>query len=129
MGGLAVVGIGSFVLQRYAIIPVQSPANTPPIAAIPTSNAAASEPPQAPPAPTTAPAQPTTVAAGAKFTCSDKLGCVDIDPNDPVYIAYAFVTSGDNLTLATFRPSAARGQTIPKVGRRETYGDPQRRAF
>ena len=44
-------------------------------------------------------AAPPTAAAGAKFTCTDKLGCVDIGPNDPVHIAYAFVTSGDNSTL------------------------------
>ena len=34
-----------------------------------------------------------------KFTCADKLGCVDIAPSDPVHIAYLFVTSGDNSTL------------------------------
>ncbi|MBZ5529531.1 MAG: branched-chain amino acid ABC transporter substrate-binding protein [Acidobacteriia bacterium] len=39
------------------------------------------------------------VAPAAKFVCNDKLGCVDIGPNDPVHIAYAFVTSGDNSTL------------------------------
>jgi len=33
------------------------------------------------------------------FSCTDKLGCVTIGPNDPVHIAYAFVTSGDNSTL------------------------------
>ncbi|MGE5262850.1 MAG: branched-chain amino acid ABC transporter substrate-binding protein [Acidobacteriota bacterium] len=56
--------------------------------------------PTAPP-PTTAPSTAATSApaAGAKFTCSDKLGCIDIGPNDPVHIAYAFVTSGENSTL------------------------------
>ena len=39
------------------------------------------------------------VAPAAKFVCSDKLGCVDVGPNDPIHIAYAFVTSGDNSTL------------------------------
>jgi branched-chain amino acid transport system substrate-binding protein len=38
-------------------------------------------------------------APAAKFVCNDKLGCVDIGPNDPIHIAYAFVTSGDNSTL------------------------------
>jgi branched-chain amino acid transport system substrate-binding protein len=38
-------------------------------------------------------------AAAPKFQCTDKLGCVDIGPNDPVHIAYAMVTSGDNSTL------------------------------
>jgi branched-chain amino acid transport system substrate-binding protein len=47
-------------------------------------------------APSTAPTQ---APAAAKFECKDKLGCVDIGPNDPVHIAYAFVTSGDNSTL------------------------------
>ncbi len=37
--------------------------------------------------------------AAPKFTCSDKLGCVDVGPNDPVHITYLFVTSGDNSTL------------------------------
>jgi branched-chain amino acid transport system substrate-binding protein len=33
------------------------------------------------------------------FQCTDKLGCVDIGPSEPVHIAYLFVTSGDNSTL------------------------------
>ncbi|MCL4395884.1 MAG: branched-chain amino acid ABC transporter substrate-binding protein [Chloroflexi bacterium] len=37
--------------------------------------------------------------AAPAFTCTDKLGCVNIGPTDPVHIAYAFVTSGDNSTL------------------------------
>ncbi|MCL5952608.1 MAG: bifunctional serine/threonine-protein kinase/ABC transporter substrate-binding protein [Chloroflexi bacterium] len=46
-----------------------------------------------------APAATTAPVAGGKFTCSDKLGCVDIGPNDPIHIAYEFVTSGDNSTF------------------------------
>jgi branched-chain amino acid transport system substrate-binding protein len=61
--------------------------------------ATACAPAPAPAAPTTAPAAPTLPPAAAKFVCTDKLGCVDIGPNDPVHIAYAFVTSGDNSTL------------------------------
>ena len=38
-------------------------------------------------------------AAGQPFSCTDKLGCVDIGPSDPIHIAYLFVTSGDNSTL------------------------------
>jgi len=38
-------------------------------------------------------------APAPQFTCADKLGCVDIAPNDPIHIAYAFVTSGENSTL------------------------------
>ncbi|MGQ9676195.1 MAG: branched-chain amino acid ABC transporter substrate-binding protein [Chloroflexota bacterium] len=64
--------------------------------------------PAATPAPTSPPAaqatQPaaapaTQAPAAAKFECKDKLGCVDIGPNDPIHIAYAFVTSGENSTL------------------------------
>ena len=63
--------------------------------------AATPAPTSAPPAEATKPAAaPTTqTAAGAKFECKDKLGCVDIGPNDPIHIAYAFVTSGENSTL------------------------------
>ncbi len=47
-----------------------------------------------------APAGGATAAAPAgPFTCTDKLGCVDIGPSDPIHIAYLFVTSGDNSTL------------------------------
>jgi branched-chain amino acid transport system substrate-binding protein len=55
------------------------------------------------PAPTVPAASSSSAApassAAAKFTCTDKLGCVDIGPTDPVHIAYGFVTSGDNSTL------------------------------
>jgi branched-chain amino acid transport system substrate-binding protein len=53
-------------------------------------------------APTAAPSGGATEAAppaSQPFTCTDKLGCVDIGPSDPVHIAYLFVTSGDNSTL------------------------------
>lgn len=36
-----------------------------------------------------------------KYECKDKLGCIDIGPNDPIHIAYAFVVSGENATLGT----------------------------
>lgn len=52
--------------------------------------------------PTAAPSGGATEAAPAPsqpFTCTDKLGCVNIGPSDPVHIAYLFVTSGDNSTL------------------------------
>ncbi len=39
--------------------------------------------------------------AAPKFECKDKLGCIDIGPNDPIHIAYAFVVSGENATLGT----------------------------
>jgi branched-chain amino acid transport system substrate-binding protein len=39
--------------------------------------------------------------AAPKFNCTDKLGCVDIAPNDPIHIAYAFVVSGSDATLGT----------------------------
>jgi branched-chain amino acid transport system substrate-binding protein len=51
-------------------------------------------------APTQAPSGGATAAAPAgPFTCTDKLGCVDIGPTDPIHIAYLFVVSGDNSTL------------------------------
>ncbi len=43
--------------------------------------------------------QATQPPAAQAFTCTDKLGCVTIGPNDPIHIAYLFVTSGDNSTL------------------------------
>jgi branched-chain amino acid transport system substrate-binding protein len=56
---------------------------------------------EAPAAPTTAPAAaPTTApAAPAAFTCTDKIGCVDIGPTDPIHIAWLLVVSGPNETL------------------------------
>lgn len=45
----------------------------------------------------TQPAAPPPAAQA--FTCTDKLGCVDIGPSEPVHIAYLFVTSGANSTL------------------------------
>jgi branched-chain amino acid transport system substrate-binding protein len=37
--------------------------------------------------------------AAPKFTCTDKLGCIDIGPNDPIHIAYAMVVAGSDATL------------------------------
>ncbi len=59
---------------------------------------AACQTPAAPPAPA-GPGPTSPPAANQPFTCADKLGCVDIAPNEPVHIAYLFVTSGDNSTL------------------------------
>jgi branched-chain amino acid transport system substrate-binding protein len=33
-------------------------------------------------------------STGAKFSCTDRLGCIDIGPNEPVHIAYAAMTTG-----------------------------------
>jgi branched-chain amino acid transport system substrate-binding protein len=33
------------------------------------------------------------------YTCTDKIGCVTLGPNDPVHIAWALVVSGPNETL------------------------------
>ena len=33
------------------------------------------------------------------FTCTDKVGCVNIGPNDPVHVAYSMVLSGADATL------------------------------
>ena len=41
-------------------------------------------------------------ACGAKaYTCTDKIGCVTIAPNDPIHIAYLLVVSGANAALGT----------------------------
>ena len=37
--------------------------------------------------------------AAKPFTCTDKIGCVDIAPGTAVHIAYGLVISGDNSTL------------------------------
>ena len=50
-------------------------------------------------APTEAPAPAATQAPPAAFTCSDKIGCVDVGPNDPIHIAYLLVVAGPNETL------------------------------
>ncbi len=63
--------------------------------AAPTAAPTAAPPTKAPAAATAAP----TTGAAAKFTCADKLGCVDIGPNDPIHIAYAMVVSGSDSTL------------------------------
>ena len=42
------------------------------------------------------------VACGPKaaaFTCTDKIGCVDIAPGEPIHLAYAMVISGADETL------------------------------
>ncbi len=33
------------------------------------------------------------------FTCTDKVGCVNIAPNDPIHVAYSMVLSGADATL------------------------------
>jgi branched-chain amino acid transport system substrate-binding protein len=35
----------------------------------------------------------------APYSCTDKIGCVDIGPSDPVHIAYLLVVAGPNETL------------------------------
>ena len=37
--------------------------------------------------------------SAAKFECTDKIGCVDIAPSDPIHLAYAMVISGADETL------------------------------
>jgi branched-chain amino acid transport system substrate-binding protein len=37
--------------------------------------------------------------AAAPFTCSDPLGCVDVQPGAPIHIAYGLVIAGPNETL------------------------------
>ncbi len=95
----AKIWLALLLLAALALVAVAcAPAPTPvPTAAPPTSAPAATKPAAtSAPAATTAPTSP---PAAAKFTCSDKLGCIDIGPNDPIHVAYLFVTSGDNSTL------------------------------
>lgn len=70
-----------------------APASSAPASSAPASSASSASSSSA------AASSSSAAAAGGKFTCTDKLGCVDIGPNDPVHIAYEFVTSGDNSTL------------------------------
>jgi branched-chain amino acid transport system substrate-binding protein len=37
--------------------------------------------------------------AAAAYTCTDKIGCVDVAPGEPIHIAYAMVISGADETL------------------------------
>ncbi|HEY5956655.1 MAG TPA: hypothetical protein VIV60_08885, partial [Polyangiaceae bacterium] len=88
--GLVLLLVVAFALLIAACAPAPTAVPTAPPPTTAPSGAATSAPSGAA---TSAP------AAGGKFTCSDKLGCIDIGPNDPVHIAYAFVTSGENSTL------------------------------
>ncbi|MDE3089598.1 MAG: branched-chain amino acid ABC transporter substrate-binding protein, partial [Chloroflexota bacterium] len=69
------------------------------VAALAVFVASCAAPTTAPTVPTTAPVAPT--AAPAKFTCTDKIGCVDIKPNDPVHIAFWGVLSTADAPLGT----------------------------
>ena len=95
-----VVGVVGMTLALGSNNSTRTPAPT--LAAIANT---LSIPTQLPPARPSAPAtiQPTLttlpIAAPGKVQCTDKLGCIDIGANEPIHIAYAFVTSGDNSTL------------------------------
>lgn len=70
----------------------------------PGAQATATRPPAGPAtaAPTTAAATsaPTTAATtAARATCNDRIGCVEIGPNDPIHIAYMMVVSGPDGSL------------------------------
>ena len=60
---------------------------------------AATKLPEAATAVSGAATQVSGAVSGQPFSCTDKLGCIDIGPTDPVHIAYLFVVSGDNSTL------------------------------
>jgi branched-chain amino acid transport system substrate-binding protein len=60
-----------------------------------------------------------TACGGAKFTCADPKGCVDIAPKDPVRIAYAFVVSGGDASLGT---DTKRGSEIAVDEKKEILG-------
>lgn len=40
-------------------------------------------------------------ATGPTLTCTDKLGCITIGPNEPIHLAYSMVVSGSDATLGT----------------------------
>ncbi len=44
---------------------------------------------------------PSTTQAPSAWTCTDKIGCVTIAPNDPIHIAYLLVVAGPNAALGT----------------------------
>ncbi len=58
---------------------------------------------------------------GAKFECTDPIGCVDIAPGDPVRIGYALVLSGANETLGI---DSKRGVEIAAKDKGEILGHP-----
>jgi len=58
---------------------------------------------------------------GAKFECTDAIGCVDIPPGDPVRIGYALVLSGANETLGI---DSSRGVEIAVDDKGELLGHP-----
>ena len=61
---------------------------------------AATQAPAAAPTEAPAAAAPTAAApAPAAFTCTDKIGCLDIGPTDPIHIAQWGVLSGADATL------------------------------
>jgi branched-chain amino acid transport system substrate-binding protein len=58
---------------------------------------------------------------GAKFECTDAIGCVDIPPGDPIRIGYALVLSGANETLGI---DSSRGVEIAADDKGEVLGHP-----
>ncbi len=67
----------------------------------PAAQATATRPPAGPAttAPTTAAPATTAPTAPAAATCTDKIGCVTIGPNDPIHVAYMMVVSGPDQSL------------------------------
>ena len=71
------------------------------------------------PKPTEAPATKAPEAAPAKFECTDKVGCIDIGPQDPIRIAYMFVVSGPDASLGT---DTKRGAEMAFEDKKEVLG-------
>jgi len=93
---LSLLVISTMILAACAPAATPAPTTEAPAAPPPTS----APPPTAMPAATEAPTKaPAPTAAPAGFTCTDKIGCVDIAPGDPVHIAYLLVVAGPNETL------------------------------
>ncbi len=75
------------------------PKATPTKAPAPTEAPAATKAPAPTKAPAATKAPEPTKAPVAKFKCTDKLGCVDVGPGDPIKIAIMAVLSGPNASL------------------------------
>jgi len=50
-------------------------------------------------APTAAGPAPTTPPEAMAFECTDAIGCLDVDPGDPIHLAWALTVSGPTATL------------------------------
>lgn len=105
--GLVIIALllVSFFNNRANVATILTPTATTEATATSSPTTLATDIPQ--PTTTTQPEPTTTTAtiiestapAGEPFTCTDELGCVRIEPNDPILLASALVISGPNSIL------------------------------